>query len=219
MRKLIGPFLFSLVAFVILIALGVWQVKRLHWKEGLLADIAAAQVNPPVPLAQIPRQFTKVVVNGTWDQANAVLYGTDVRIDKLGSFLVEPLLRPNQPPVMVDRGFVPDGWKATDVPGAAVSVVGYIRNPDRMAWWSVADDPAERHFYTLNPVNIAARMGMTQPEPYVLVSMGDSTAYPEPSHDFPTLPNNHLSYALTWFSLALVDMVMFVLAARKTLRE
>src|ERR1700760_955344 len=42
-----------LVALAILLSLGTWQVQRLHWKEGLLADIAERRVAPPVPLSTI----------------------------------------------------------------------------------------------------------------------------------------------------------------------
>jgi len=218
-RQLIGPFLLSFVLFVAAIGLGVWQVKRLHWKENLLAEIATAQSNPPIPLPAEPRQYTKVAVNGRWDQPHAVLYGTDVRRDQLGSFLIEPLLRPGHPPLIVNRGFIPDNQAKNPGPTGDVTVTGYITAPDHIHWWSVKDDLPERHFYTLNPTNIAGALAMPTPEPYLLELMGDQTSYPEPAHAFPDLPNNHLNYAVTWFSLALVDLVIFVLSARKTLRQ
>ena len=217
-RQLIGPFIFSLLMFAAAIALGVWQVKRLHWKENLLAEIAVAQSNPPIPLPAVPRQYTKVSVTGRWDHAHAVLYGTDVRGERLGSFLVEPLLRPGLPPLIVDRGFLPDDMQKPADPTGDVTVTGYISDPDHPHWWSIKDDLAARHFYTLNPTAIAAALGTAKPAPYLLELMGDQTSYPEPAHAFPDLPNNHLSYAVTWFSMALIDLVIFILAARKTLR-
>ena len=219
MKRLIGPFLLSLFMFVVLMSLGFWQVARLHWKEGLLADIAAATANPPIPLGASPRAFTKVFVTGRWDPAHAALYGTDVRNDKLGAFMIEPLLRADGPPILVDRGFVPDGAGKLQDPIGSVTVVGYIREPEYLHWWGIKDDLAERHFYTLNPQVIAAELGFPAPQSYTLVAMGNATTYPEPAHAFPDLPNNHLSYTITWFSLALVNVVIFLLSSRKRLLE
>ena len=214
MKRLIGPFLLSFTLFVILIALGVWQVVRLQWKEGLLAEIATAQANPPIPLGAAPRQFTKVFVTGRWDAGHAVLYGTDVRNDRLGAFLIEPLLRDGAPPLWVDRGFVPDGAGLPRDAGVA-TVTGYIREPDHAHWWGVKDDLRERHFYTLNPAAIASELGTAAPAPYTLVAMGGNPgAFPEAAQAFPDLSNNHLSYAITWFSLALVDLVIFAISSR-----
>jgi len=49
----IGKALILLAVLVILVGLGTWQVQRLHWKEGLLADIAARKDAPAVPLSAI----------------------------------------------------------------------------------------------------------------------------------------------------------------------
>jgi cytochrome oxidase assembly protein ShyY1 len=71
------------------------------------------------------------------------------------------------------------------------------------------------HFYTLNAAAIARAVGLREPEPYVLVAMGPQMGSPERAHDFPELPNNHLGYALTWFSFALIDWIIFVIWVRK----
>ncbi len=200
--------------FAVLMSLGFWQVRRLAWKENLLAEIAAAARNPPIPLGEAPRPFTKVMVRGRWDSAHRVLYGTDVRRDRLGAYLIEPLLREDAPPILVDRGFVADGTKVADPPGD-VAVVGYIRAAEHGSWWGIKDDLREQHFYTLNATAIARAVGLAAPEPYVLVAMGARMGPPEPAHDFPELPNNHLSYAITWFSFALIDWIIFVIWVRK----
>ncbi len=46
-----------LIALAILVSLGTWQVERLHWKEGLIADIAQRRASAPVPLADIERML------------------------------------------------------------------------------------------------------------------------------------------------------------------
>lgn len=207
----------NLVLFALAMGLGFWQVARLHWKEGLLAQIDWATRHAPVPLGDHPQQFTKVIAHGQWDAAHVARYGIDERSTSgMGSYVIEPLLRPGHKPLLVDLGYALDD--VTVANKGAGSVVGYVRNPDHQHWWSVADDPAHRHFYTLNPLAIAKGLGIATPENYVVVAMGDSTAIPEPAHGFPELPNNHLGYAITWFSLALVDVIMFTMFVRKSLQ-
>ncbi len=215
-RKLFFPVLTNSLLFALAMALGFWQVARLHWKEGLLTQIAWATQHAPVPLGDQPAQFTKVIVSGQWDSAHVVRYGVDERNNGIGSYVIEPLLRPGKPALLVDLGYAPEGGAVASK--GAGSAVGYVRNPDHPHWWSIADDLKRQHYYTLNPQPIAKGAGIGPVENFVLVAMGDSTATPEPSHGFPELPNNHLQYAITWFSLALVDVIMFTIFVRKTMK-
>src|SRR3954464_16026968 len=49
----VGLTIATAIGVAILIALGVWQVQRLHWKEGLLAHIAALQSAKAVELGPV----------------------------------------------------------------------------------------------------------------------------------------------------------------------
>ena len=66
-RRLIAPGIAAFITFWLLIALGIWQLHRLTWKEGILADIHRAEIAPPVPLPPHPSPFEKVVITGTVD--------------------------------------------------------------------------------------------------------------------------------------------------------
>ena len=66
-RGLFSAALSTLIAVAILIGLGVWQIHRLHWKDKILAQIAAAEQAPAAELlaGDTPELFTKVVTHGT----------------------------------------------------------------------------------------------------------------------------------------------------------
>ena len=202
---------------VILISLGTWQLQRLHWKEGILAQIAAAEAGPAVPLSQHPDPYTKVSVRGRFSFNQAAEFGADVRDTRDGSVMgfyqIVPLVRVGAPTIMVDRGWVPQNREAPlNNPTGEVTVTGYVRPGDKSHWFSAPDDPAVRAFYTLNPNAIGAAVGVPDPVPYVVVSLGLSVtgSYPIPAETLPRPPNNHLSYAITWYGLALVLAVIFV---------
>ena len=64
---------------------------------------------------------------------------------------------------------------------------------------------------------IGALVGLPRVAPYTLVVVGPAGA-PDPVRSLPRPPNNHLSYAITWYGLAVSLLVIFVLYARKVLR-
>jgi surfeit locus 1 family protein len=215
-RRLVLPTLMTGVMLAILVGLGVWQLQRLQWKLGILAAIDHAEAAAPVPLAGDPGQFTKVVATGVWDPAAHGLYGVDVRDVTAGSYLIEALDRPGQAPVLVDLGFVPDGFSA--FPSGPATVVGYVRQPAESGLFTPADDAARRHFYTLDPAKMGAALGLARVAPFTLIAMGDPNAIPSPATALPRPPNDHFGYALTWFGLAATLAVTFGLYVRKTLR-
>ena len=225
MRRLLWPGISSLIALLILLALGTWQLQRLHWKERILARIAAAEAAPPVPLPTTPSEFMKVTVSGVLRHDLGAHYGAEVRDTRqgpqLGSYLIEPLQRPDAPPLLVERGWVPQK-PVTPIaePTGTIAVTGYVHPPERAGWFSASDDPVSRTFYTLDPQAIAESLGLPRVEPFVLIAIGDAPReyWPDPARHLPRPPNNHLQYAITWYGLAVALVVIFVIWSRRTLR-
>ncbi len=214
-----------LAMLAILVGLGTWQIYRLHWKEGILAQIARAEAAPPVPLSGDPSPYTRVAVTGRLRADLSASYALDVRDTRqgptLGTFLIQPLERPGQLPLLVERGWVPQK-RSTPIaqPQGDTTIVGFIHQPDKPGLFSATDDPATRTFYTLDPAAIGAALGLPRVAPFVLVALGSAPPqlWPDPAQQLPQPPNNHLNYAITWYSLALSLVVMFVTWARRTLR-
>ena len=223
-RRLLGPGVATLVMLAILLGLGTWQVQRLAWKEGLLAEIDHAEASPAIPLpAGLPGQFVKLRVSGTLE-APFALYGAEVRDTQagpqMGAQLIQPMQRDGAAPVLIDRGWVPEKDAAALATTGAIQVDGFVRQAEQPNWLSAADDPAHRRFYTLNPVAIGAALGIGQAAPFTLVALGPAPAslYPDPSKALPRPPNDHFSYALTWYGLAVVLLAVFLVWSRKVLR-
>ena len=190
-RRFLVPGFMTLAMLIVLIGLGTWQVQRLHWKEGIIARIAAAEAEAPVPLVDRPAPYTKVAVQGRFLFDRAALYGAEVRDTRagptMGSQQIVPLERAGAPPILVDRGWIPQKrGSPLDDPAGAVTAVGIAR-----------------------------------PEPFVLVALGASMpeVYPAPAQHLPRPPNNHLSYVITWYGLAVSLVVIFFVWVRKASRS
>lgn len=218
-RALLAPCVTTLVMLAILLTLGVWQLHRRNWKLAIIAEIDRAESSPPIPLPAHPLPFTRVSVTGTLRSDLSAFYGVDVRDvpggTAIGAQLVQPLERPGQLPVLIDRGWVREGQQ--NIPGGEVTVVGYIREPAVPGAFSPADDLVTRHFYTLDPAKIGDSLGLAQVAPFTLVAMGNG-GMPEPVSALPRPPNDHLNYAITWFSLAATLLTVFAVYARRVLR-
>ena len=115
-RRLLWPGIMTAVMLMVLLGLGTWQVKRLFWKQGLLAQIAQAEAAAPIPLAQIDARgtlspFMKISVTGTFLPDETALYGAEVRDvtsgPAMGAQLIEPMREVNGKLILVDRGWVP----------------------------------------------------------------------------------------------------------------
>ncbi len=221
-RRLLVPAVSTAAMLALLLGLGTWQVQRLAWKRGILAQIDAAEQAAPVPLAESPPPFAKVSATGRLRPDLAARYGAQVRDLPAGTIagaqLIVPLERPGAPTVLVDLGWVPERG-ASPVPptGDSVTIAGFVRPAEHAAWFSAADDLAGRRFFTLDPAAIGAALGLPVVAPFTLVALGPPPAAPGaplPSEHLPRPANNHLQYAITWYGLAVALVVIFVVYAR-----
>lgn len=223
MRRLWLPGVSTAAMLVVLVLLGNWQVQRLAWKTDILATIARAEAAPGVPLTDDPPAYAKVRVAGRFRDDLAALYASEghdtPRGPVLGAQLIVPLERAGLATVLVDRGWVPGTRPYPASPVAGV-VEGYVAPAETARFFSVPDDLAGRHFFTLDPRAIGMALGLDRVAPFTVVALGQAGASggePEPAQTMPRPPNNHLDYAITWYGLAAALLVIFLLYARRQL--
>lgn len=221
-RRLLLPALATAIVVLILLGLGSWQVSRLRWKTAVLTRIEAGERAAPIPLGRRPEPFTKVTVSGRFLFDKAALYGAEVRQGRSGPVMgarqIVPLQVLGAPPILVDRGWVPDTPGApVDRPAGDVTVAGYVRPGEPAHWFTPAADLASRRFYVLDPDAMGVALGLPPPAPFVLVALGSAPPgqYPVPADSLPRPQNNHLSYAITWYGLAVAAIAVFVVWARR----
>ncbi|WP_342634227.1 SURF1 family protein [Lichenihabitans psoromatis] len=221
--SLLWPTLSTLIALAILVALGVWQLERLAWKNGLVAMIAARTTAPPSPLppeadwmrlAPNAYAYRHVTVEGRFEHDKEAhvfrpLSDPRGRYSGLGDLVLTPLRLASGAVVIVNRGFVPDNKvdPSTRVLGqieGPVTVTGLMREPESRNAFTPADDPAHSLWFTRDPASIAQAFGLDRVAPFTIDQ--DASAIPgglpQGGETVLSLPNDHLSYALTWFGLA-----------------
>ncbi|KAB2875537.1 MAG: SURF1 family protein [Bauldia sp.] len=211
----------GLAAFAVLLALGTWQVQRLHWKEGLIATIDERIASAPRPLAEIEARladagdvdYWPVTVSGTFRHEGERHFFATHR-GQSGYFVFTPLALGDGRLVLVNRGFVPFDRKdpASRAEGqveGVQTVTGLARNrvEEKPNSLMPDNDPAKNIFYWKDLDAMASSAGVGTREDYLGFFI-DADDAPNPG-GLPVggvtlidLPNSHLQYAVTWYGLA-----------------
>jgi surfeit locus 1 family protein len=227
--SLVWPAVFTCVAAAILVSLGMWQLHRLTWKEGLIAEIesrANAAPDPLPPVAEWPKlrpedyEYRHVATDGTFENGKEALVfraSGGAAGKEPGYLVLTPLRLTSGGFIIVNRGFVPMDRKeqSTRLAGliqGETKITGLMRQPEARNFFTPMDDPASGTYFTRDPDLIAKHFGLVPAAPFTL----DADAIPVPG-GWPrggaterNLPNNHFSYALTWFGLALALIGVFM---------
>ncbi|EJC73934.1 hypothetical protein Rleg10DRAFT_2406 [Rhizobium leguminosarum bv. trifolii WSM2012] len=219
-----------LIALSILISLGTWQVERLHWKEGLLADIAARQAAAPVPLAEIEAmaasggdiEYRKVTATGRYIN-NKERHFFATWQGQTGFYVYTPLELADGRTLLVNRGFVPYENKEPEMrmqgqltDQQTVTGLARAKLPGKPSWVAPDNDVAKNIFYWKDLDVMAESVGLEKAR--VIPFFVDADSTPNPA-GLPIggvtqvdLPNDHLQYAFTWYGLAAVLVVVVAIS-------
>ena len=211
MRKsLLLPLIFGLAGVAVLLALGKWQVDRLAWKEGVLANIAARIAADPVavPVAPDPvvDAYLPVIVEGVFAAPALRVLVSRKRVG--AGYRLISALQTDGRRILVDRGFVPVGAVIPAPPEGALRLMGNLHWPDDRLGSTPENDVAGNMWFARDIADMAAVLE-TEPVLMVLREMSppESGVTPLPV-DTSGIPNDHLGYAITWFSLAAIWATM-----------
>lgn len=205
-RRILVPLVFGIAGVAVLIGLGAWQVQRLAWKHGVLAEIEAKIAAPPVALPANPDpeadRYLPVAVTGTFgDDALRVLVSRK-RVGA-GYLLISPFETGGRR-ILVDRGFIPVDRGAPAPPAGELTVTGNLHWPDDRNSATPENDIADNTWFARDLDQMAERLNA---EPLLVVARNLS----QPEHgvtplpvDTSGIPDDHLEYAITWFSLAAI---------------
>ena len=240
LRSLVAPALFAAIALAILLSLGFWQVQRLQWKDALLAQISARIDAAPVPLppraqwaalAQPQFEYTRVSVNGEFDHARELLIfrAAGAGLPEPGFHVVTPLRiagTSGEAYVLVNRGFVPDRLKAPSARSAGqvqgmVTITGHVRGQEQRSVFTPADTPGKGVWYTRDVEAMRAYLKLENAAPFAIDADAPENpgGWPKPGAARLRIPNNHLSYAVTWFGIAATLIGVFGVFAWRRLRR
>ncbi|WP_027535893.1 SURF1 family protein [Bradyrhizobium sp. WSM3983] len=213
----------SLTAFVVLMALGVWQVERRAWK---LALIDRVEQRVHAPAQPIPSRASWPAITAASDEYRHVsasgrfLHDRETLVQAVteagpGYWVLTPLQRADGTLILVNRGFVPSERRDPSTrqggnPDGQVEITGLLRITEPKGGFLRDNAPQHNRWYSRDVTAIAAARDLQNAAPFFVDADAGSQSGNGPIGGLTVVrfPNNHLVYALTWFALA------FMLAGR-----
>jgi surfeit locus 1 family protein len=207
-RQIIAGLLL-LAGLAVFLALGTWQVQRLEWKQGVIAEIEAVIGRAPSELPEAPDpeadRYRPVRVAGRFEPGELLVLVSSRDLGA-GFRIIAPFVTEDRRRIMIDRGFVPT--EARDAPRilGVAEITGNLHWPDDRTSSTPDDDVAGNWWYARDVAKMAGELG-AEPVLVIARSSSDPAILPMPVST-EAIPNRHLEYAVTWFLLAATWVVM-----------
>lgn len=229
--KLFILFFFMGFVFLVLVALGTWQVYRLQWKEDLIARIDsrvhAEAIAAPVNWSDITRknsEYLHVYVDGKYIYKDESLSYTLTDIGD-GYWVMTPMQLNDGKIVIINRGFIPSA-KVSEFLAATPNtdseeqhVSGLLRITEPKGAFLRNNIPSENKWYSRDVNEMAAHWQLQNVAPYFI----DADKYQDPNK-LPVggltkiyFPNHHLQYLITWYVMAILMLITIFRLGRKYL--
>ncbi len=211
-------FLFSvfIIFFIfVFIALGTWQIIRLNWKNNLILEIENSLKNPPVQLSKSNQQnFLKIKTSGRVDfEKQIYLYNLNDS-GTPGFEVLNPILIDGEN-YLLNRGWIP--FEKKDTPEINIldqnNIQGTLKTQARKNIFKPDNDIKENYWFSLNREDILKFTGKKFSK--YIIYLDGNYQFPRPKKITANISNNHKKYAMTWFSLAISILLLYLYFRKK----
>ena len=211
-------FLFSVfIIFFILVfvGLGTWQIIRLNWKNNLILEIEKALKNPPVELVQSNEEnFLKIKTSGSID-FDKQIYLYNLNDSGTPGFEVINPITISDKNYLINRGWIPFEKKGTQEINVfdKKNIIGTLKLQGRKNIFKPDNDLDENYWFSLNRKDILKFTGKNFSK--YIIYLDGNYQFPIPKKITADISNNHQKYAITWFSLALSILLLYLYFRKK----
>ena len=211
-------FLFSvfIIFFIfIFIGLGTWQIIRLNWKNNLILEIENSLKNPPVELAQSNKEnFLKIKTSGTIDFDKQIYLYNLNESGTPGFEVINPITIGDEN-FLINRGWIPFEKKGTKEINVfdQKNIIGTLKLQGRKNIFKPDNDLDENYWFSLNREDILKFTGKNFSR--YIIYLDGNYQFPRPKRITANISNNHQKYAITWFSLALSILLLYLYFRKK----
>lgn len=210
--------LFSVFVYFIiltLLSLGFWQIYRLNWKLELIEQIENSLKNDPVELTSIEKKnYLRIKTSGEIDFDKQIYLYNLNDAGKPGFEVINPI-KIGDENYLMNRGWIP--FEKKDLPEINLvdqnQIVGTLMLQTKPSTFKPENDIEKNYWFTLNREDISKFTGRNFSE-YVIYLNGDYKI-PKPRVITAKISNNHKKYAITWFSMAISILLIYLYFRKK----
>ncbi len=214
------PFLFSIFVFTFITlfcALGTWQIHRLQWKQDLINQINEGLNSTPLKYSKnIKNNYQRVILQGKYDFENQIfLYSLNEK-GQPGFDIITPFETTEEEYVLINRGWINKEMKNNSKINLVnkKKIVGLLKKIEKKNIFKPDNDIKKNiwFFIDLNKIQeITGRNFINS-----IVFLEDKTInLPSPKKITIEVPNNHLKYAITWYSISISILFYFLYFRRQ----
>ena len=211
-------FLFSvfIIFFIfVFIGLGTWQIIRLNWKNNLILEIENSLKNPPVELAQSKKEnFLKIKTSGSIDFDKQIYLYNLNESGTPGFEVINPIMIGDEN-FLINRGWIPFEKKGTQEINVfdQKNIIGTLKLQGKKNIFKPDNDLDENYWFSLNREDILKFTGKNFSK--YIIYLDGNYQLPRPKKITANISNNHQKYAITWFSLALSILLLYLYFRKK----
>ena len=211
-------FLFSvfIIFFIFVsIGLGTWQIIRLNWKNNLILEIENSLKNPPVELAQSKKEnFLKIKTSGSIDFDKQIYLYNLNESGTPGFEVINPIMIGDEN-FLINRGWIPFEKKGTQEINVfdQKNIIGTLKLQGRKNIFKPDNDLDENYWFSLNREDILKFTGKNFSK--YIIYLDGNYQFPRPKKITANISNNHKKYAMTWFSLAISILLLYLYFRKK----
>ena len=210
--------LFSVFVYFIiltLLSLGFWQIYRLNWKLELIEQIENSLKNDPVELSNVEKKnYLRIKTSGDIDFDKQIYLYNLNDAGKPGFEVINPI-KIGDENYLMNRGWIP--FEKKDLPELNLvdqnQIVGTLMLQTKSSTFKPENDIEKNYWFTLNREDISKFTGRNFSE-YVIYLNGDYKI-PKPRVITAKISNNHKKYAITWFSMAISILLIYLYFRKK----
>ena len=214
---------FTASALIILLSLGTWQIYRLDWKNDLINEYNHSFNKEPINLSEISNNsnffnYRRIKVSGKLNHKNEIHVIGKTYEGNAGFHIITPLTTEDGSTILVNRGWVPKKYikretRLFSLPKGIVEVVGLVRMPQIKGKFVPVNEPENGFWFTIIPSQILEFIKVKGEKTFYIdeLKVGNDIVLPIPIDGKIKIPNNHLQYAMTWYSLAIGLAVIYFL--------
>ena len=210
--------LFSVFVYFIiltLLSLGFWQIYRLNWKLELIEQIENSLKNNPVELSNIEKKnYLRIKTSGEIDFDKQIYLYNLNDAGKPGFEVVNPI-KIGDENYLMNRGWIP--FEKKGLPEINLvdqnQIVGTLMLQTKPSSFKPENDIKKNYWFTLNREDILKFTGRNFSD-YVIYLNGEYKI-PKPRVITAKISNNHKKYAITWFSMAISILLIYLYFRKK----
>ena len=223
-RPFFWPTLFTIISLLILISLGTWQVYRLIWKNSLISNYLYKFNNEIIKYDKSfsfndEFEYRRINIKGRFINEKEILIIGKTFEGNVGFHLITPFITKEEKLLLINRGWISEKLKLRSSRSFSlieedIVIDGIIRRPQKKGYFVPENDPIGNFWFTIKPYQIEKALKLEsfdlEKKFYVdVIRDKGKLKLPIGVSGSPNFRNQHLTYAFTWYSLAITLIIVY----------